>query len=117
MVSLCLNFRPARSAALKQNWLPYSSISTRGPSSTVPARVRLPFPSFPAPPAVGTVAATELLYKGTANTKTDPCFGNTVNGEENRSSKATDGWMALMRWVDNHQRTPHLSIYPSASPP
>ena len=27
MVSLCLNFRPARSAARKQNWLPYSSIS------------------------------------------------------------------------------------------
>jgi hypothetical protein len=35
MLSLCLNFRPARSAVLKQNWFPYSSNSICAPSSTV----------------------------------------------------------------------------------
>ena len=35
IVSLCLNLRLARSAALKQNWLPKSSNSIRGKSRTV----------------------------------------------------------------------------------
>src|SRR6267154_6548210 len=104
MVSLCLNFRPARSAARKQNWFPYSSNSMCGPSSTVlvppvsspptPASASAstsasaasrPFvPEFvPEPVAASAAAEAErddsdsdsVLHSGTANAKTDPCFG------------------------------------------
>jgi hypothetical protein len=122
MVSLCLNFRPARSAARKQNWLPYSSNSMCGPSSTVrvsgvsspPASASAasrPFvPEFvPEPVAAGADAEAErdgdsdsILYRGTAKAKTDPCFGSTVNNEFTKKRGGRDA---------------HLLIYPSASRP
>jgi len=94
MLSLCLNFRPARSADRKQNWLPYSSISICGPSRTVAARCESPspLPLFVPKFVPESPPASSVLYKGTANAKTDPCFGKTVakkGGEGNER-----------RWVD-----------------
>jgi hypothetical protein len=73
-VSLCLNFRDARSAERKRNWFPCNSNSRWGRLLTVPI-----------PPSS---IVARLEYSGTPNTNTEFCFGRTRNRISSRTKEA-----------------------------
>ena len=74
ILSLCLNFRDARSEERNRNWFPYNSSSACATSETVSL----------------IVVVSVIEKSGTPNTKTVFCFGNTA-GPTSVPLSDTDG--------------------------